>query len=299
MAHDAVDLVARVVRAGPRLRGQGRLAHVLFEHGARTGSWDVAMRGGYRMVVPRSSRQGWSAAFTGCYDEDTFELARHYVRPGSTVLDVGASLGFWTMMLARRTDAALVVAFEPLAGNRAVIERNVASNGLGDRVRVEPYGLGEEATELTAVAEAGGVGNAGVLGADAPEHADLPERVTMQLRPLDAMAPLEAPCSFVKIDVEGFELPALRGAERFVATHRPTILGEFSTIWSTERGDSDTAVEEWAEAHAYDVCEVRSTRRGWLRPSASELGSFTSGPERSGSDLLLVPSERSDAGEGT
>jgi hypothetical protein len=44
---------------------------------------------------------------------------------------------------------------------------------------------------------------------------------------------------------------------------------------------------------------VRSTRRGWLRPSASELGSFTSGPERSGSDLLLVPSERSDAGEGT
>jgi FkbM family methyltransferase len=284
---DALDVVAAAVRALPPVRGRGRLGHVLFERSSRRGTWHVRMHGGYQVVIPRASRQGWAAAFTGRYDEEKLAVARDHVTPGSTVLDVGASLGFWTMMLAVRTSAGHVIAYEPVPGSRGVLERNVAMNDVGDRVRVEPYGLGERAEELVAITEAGGAGNAAVVtGAD---HADLPDRVTIAVRTLDSMGPTPSRCSFMKIDVEGYELAVLRGAEGFVAEHRPVILGEFSPHWSTERGYSSDAIETWASDHRYGVFELRSVsgRLGSSRRVALEP--IAHGRQRSGADLLLVP----------
>jgi FkbM family methyltransferase len=285
---DALDVVAASVRALPPLRGKGRLAHLAFERGAREGSWDVPMHGGYRMVVPRASRQGWAAAFTGRYDEDKFQLALDYVEPGTTVLDVGASLGFWTLMLARRTPAGHVVAYEPLPGNCEVLEHNLALNGLGPRVTVEPVGLGDRDEELAVAAEQGGAGNAAVVSPESAEHADLPDRVTVRVRTLDSMPPTTR-CSFVKIDIEGYELAALAGAERFVADHRPAILGEFSTLWSLERGLPADGAQAWARDHDYDVFELHPMRGRWSTAQRSALRSLGPGERRSGEDLLLVP----------
>src|SRR5579862_205589 len=140
------------------------------------------MRGGYRMVVPRASRQGWAAAFTGRYDDDRLNVVRANVVPGSTVLDVGASLGFWTLLLAMRTDAGQVVAYEPLPGNLAVLEANVDRNRLRARVRVEPVGLGARDEEVVVATEAGGAGNGAIVADRGGSHDDLPDRVPIRLR---------------------------------------------------------------------------------------------------------------------
>lgn len=53
---------------------------------------------------------------------------------GKTVIDVGANQGFFTLYAASR--GARVFSFEPMSENVAVLRRNVASNGLGDKVTV-------------------------------------------------------------------------------------------------------------------------------------------------------------------
>jgi FkbM family methyltransferase len=286
---DALDVVAASVRTLPALRGKGRLAQLLFDRGPRSGSWDVPMHGGYRMVVPRASRQGWAAAFTGRYDEDKFRLALDHVVPETTVLDVGASLGFWTLMLARRTRAGHVVAYEPLPHNLEVLEANLLRNAMAHRVTVEPWGLGDRDAQLDVATEKGGVGNAAVVTEGASDHGDLPDRVTIRVRTLDSMPPVPSRCSFVKIDIEGYELHALAGAQRFLDEHRPVILGEFSTLWSEERGLPADGAEAWATEHGYDVFELHSTRARWSATQRSEPRGLGPGQRRSGGDLLLVP----------
>jgi FkbM family methyltransferase len=286
---DALDVVAATVRSLPELRGKGRLAQLLFARTKHVGSWDVPMHGGYRMVVPRASRQGWAAAFTGRYDEDKFDVALRHVVPDTTVLDIGASLGFWTLMLARRSRAAHVIAYEPLPRNREVIEQNLALNALSHRVAVEPWGLSDRDAELTVTAEPGGAGNAAVTTEDSAEHTDLPDRLSISVRTLDSMPPTPSRCSFVKIDVEGYELFVLRGAERFVDEHRPVILGEFSALWSRERGLVPDAAERWAAAHDYGVFELHSSRAARTGVTHCELRTLELGRGRSGDDLLLVP----------
>jgi hypothetical protein len=93
----------------------------------------------------------------------------------------------------------------------------------------------------------------------------------------------------VKIDIEGFELSALRGAERFISEHRPVILGEFSTIWSKERGLPADAAQIWARDHDYATLELRESRARWIAVQRCELRAMRTGQRRWGSDLLLVP----------
>ena len=283
---DLYELTARFARALPDLRGKGRIAQWLGDRGV-AGTWDIPMRGGYRMLVPRSSHQTWLSAFTGTYDEDCFQIALEFIEPGSIVVDVGASLGFWTVQLAARSNAALILAFEPVEANRRIIACNLAVNELASRARVEHYGLGAARRHFPAYIEKGGVGNAGVgyvVGFDC---------TTIEVRPLDSVK-FAGKCSFVKMDVEGYEMDVLAGGETFVAKHRPVIFGEFSMHNWPERCIPPDAVERWAETHDYGVTEIQRQRPRWFAPSRSTAEARDEGERRSDGYVLLRPLRRCD-----
>ncbi len=59
-------------------------------------------------------------------------IARH-VRPGMTCLDVGANVGFYTLLFSSLCgDSGKVVAFEPHAGNCAILRRHLEPNSCGN-----------------------------------------------------------------------------------------------------------------------------------------------------------------------
>lgn len=146
------------------------------------------------------------------------------VRRGSTVIDVGANLGYYTLLLADLTGAeGRVLAFEPNPELAERTRRSVEMNGYAPFTAVHHCALGSEeghvAMEVMAHQPGGGRVHAldGTIGPDA-----------VPLRRLDSF-PDALNAEFIKIDVEGFEQQVWRGMTGILAGGQPlTIFMEFT-----------------------------------------------------------------------
>jgi FkbM family methyltransferase len=200
--------------------------------GLQPGTWAGRMKNGTRLELPTQSLMTWHVAFAGAYDLPFVREACRFVEPDSIVLDVGASLGLWTVQLAAYGE---VWAFEPNPANIPWIRRNLELNGLSKRVRVCNFGLGDEAANATLVGTEYGVGNGLIAITDRPST-DKHPRVAVSLKPLDDVE-LPSRVSLIKVDVEGFEVAFLRGARETIERDRPVIFGEFAKGWIERRGE--------------------------------------------------------------
>jgi len=163
----------------------------------------------------------------GRFERAELAFACRAVAPGQVAVDCGAHIGLFALHMARQAGpGGHVHAFEPFPGNAELLELSVAENRFVDRVSVERAAVGEAAgtAEINFATHTFNSGGAFLLTAGAeslPGHARLAVRVVA----LDSY-PLRRPVSFIKLDIEGAELLALRGAERLLAEDRPALLCE-------------------------------------------------------------------------
>ena len=159
------------------------------------------------------------------WDQQVIEWVCRTIPRGSTCLDIGANVGFWTIPLAlaqRRLGGGRVLAFEPTPATLEILRANLRLNELAaTEVAVQSYALGAEkgTAELACfdgVHQSCGwntLGDPKRLGPEARKFT-----VTqVPMRPLDEVwreigSPVVA---FVKIDVEGFEAHVIRGGRNF------------------------------------------------------------------------------------
>lgn len=287
----------------PGLRGRQVIARRWYFRSGRqlVSDWDLPM-GEFTVRLPGDSLQTWTVAFCSAYGTQPVAALLGYIVPGSLVLDIGASLGLVTVQLAAaaRERGAQVVAYEPVPRNTTYLLSNVARNGLGDVVTLRAIALGREEGTIDMRVEGSGAGNALVVvdRADGRPPAPTAASVSVPLRRLDDdLATRERPCSAIKIDVEGFEMDLLAGAESVISSDRPAIYAEFSRAWMRRRGVAIPSVWEWAAAHDYDVFHFPLTRsRPWEEASfgAPERTLDTTVP----GELLLLPRGRDAGGDG-
>ncbi|HEV7584636.1 MAG TPA: FkbM family methyltransferase [Solirubrobacteraceae bacterium] len=226
-------------------------------NGRIEGTWQGTLRDGTRLELPRQSLMTWAVAFEGEYDRGPIELTAGFIQPGTLALDVGASLGLWTVQLARvaASQGAQVWAFEPNLANTVWIRRNVELNELENTVTVREVGLGDATETMTLVSAEYGVGNGAIAVGDkeaTPKH----PRMSISVQRLDDIE-LPVPVSFVKIDTEGYEAAFLRGASELIKRDRPVIFGEFSTGWLKRRGENLRAELAGLD---YDVQALKRTK---------------------------------------
>jgi FkbM family methyltransferase len=127
-------------------------------------------------------------------------------------LDIGANSGFYSILLTDRSLVPEALAFEPDPGTRELLHTNITLNGLGGKIRVLPYALGEAkgSATLTQSSEIN-------RGESWIEHTEMPagaDTVTVEVRRLDDEFALKGETLLAKIDVEGYEFHTLRGMER-------------------------------------------------------------------------------------
>lgn len=143
---------------------------------------------------------------------------RRFLRKDALALDIGANVGLYTREMAKRAGA--VMAFEPHPECARHLRRVVPAN-----VTVVECAISDHEGVATLYSPVvGGTEHHGLARLSADGEPGRGYAVT--LRPLDAIELPRMPISFVKIDVEGHELPGLRGARDTLARHRPALMVE-------------------------------------------------------------------------
>jgi FkbM family methyltransferase len=172
--------------------------------------------------------------------------------PGDVVYDIGANIGWYTLLAARRVGpAGRVLAFEPSLANARYVQRNAASNGLAN-VTVVPAAVTDRDGWATFLDNGSLEGRLEKDDDDAQaarraargrkSHGTLPVPVLA----LDTWiaATGQAPPSVVKIDVEGAEIGALRGMGETLRSAGPTLVIELHA--------TRTAVADLLDEAGYD-----------------------------------------------
>lgn len=179
------------------------------------------------LFVPLDPQDPSVSAFIA---DDNFEphvtaVLRQLCKPGWTVVDVGANLGYHTLHLSSLVGrSGSVIAVEANPENCHLIDIGVKANHLSN-VRIVPCGLSKEPGWSYFSPHIGT--NGGLLGATSATS--LLEVATMV--PLLRMDDIVSSCSrvdLIKVDVEGAEGLVLAGATETITHHRPFIVSEFS-----------------------------------------------------------------------
>jgi FkbM family methyltransferase len=164
----------------------------------------------------------------GVWEPNYTEVFTRLIRPGDTVLDLGAHLGVYALLGAAATGpTGRLHAFEPNARFASLLARSLAVNGFGGFAQVHQVAVGAAAgeTELRYSWEWGGGGHLAV--GPRPSNVDAqPCRIVA----LDEMFPDPAfTVDVIKMDVEGTETFALRGMRGLLGrSPRARIMFEFA-----------------------------------------------------------------------
>jgi FkbM family methyltransferase len=167
-------------------------------------------------------------------------LAR-YLKPGDVFYDIGANVGFFSLLAARCVGPqGMVYSFEPVNENTAAIRRNAKLNGL-ENLSVFEVALAEKSGsgELFLTKWDGGSS----LSAATIPAAEPIEQRTVRVAALDDLIATEGlrPPTLVKIDVEGAEQGVIRGMLKTVARFKPVVLYE------VDDGDKTSLERRWAD----------------------------------------------------
>ncbi|MBL8211529.1 MAG: FkbM family methyltransferase [Bryobacterales bacterium] len=175
------------------------------------------------------------------YSEGTWEPAetafvKAFLRPGMTVVDIGANLGYFTTLFASLVTATgKVIAFEPNPPNYGLLRTNIANNGLTHAIPLN-LALGHEPGEAVLYAFDDNLGNLSLYAQREPSQA-----TTVKVEPLDAvLAGMgNPPVDFIKIDIQGYEPYAFQGmTETLRRSPKLTILAEFWP-WGIQASGAD------------------------------------------------------------
>ena len=155
-------------------------------------------------------------------------LIRDLVAPGTTAIDVGASIGIYSNEMARFAGKVMafeanpeVAAFTARVAPRNVEVVNVALSSMRGRASLKiPLNASGRAIDELATIEAGN-----------PLHAGAVASAHVHMKRLDDFAITN--CSFIKIDVEGHEEAVLDGASALIAAQRPVLMVELNEEFNT------------------------------------------------------------------
>jgi FkbM family methyltransferase len=191
-------------------------------------------------IIDEARGRGWQDAFL-----------RSVLAPGDTFLDVGANGGGMTALacgIVQRPGA--VFAVEPQPHLAALVRQTLDLNAAGGRVFETAAGERSGAATLMVPVRRSGSATLSCNGAG--------HRIEVSVTRLDELVAEmgERHVTLLKIDVEGHELGALKGAEQLLARQRPTILFELNVASLLAAGQSPAELLAWLEQRGYAFAEA-------------------------------------------
>ena len=164
------------------------------------------------------------------WENETREIAP-YVKPGHSIVDVGANLGFMSGIFSKLTGSAgHIYSFEPSPATYAKLQETVRANHYSNVITYN-VGCGTEESTMTLFCPSSS-GNATLLPGENLKRSPLKEQSVRIVRLDDFLSPVLDRLDFLKIDTEGFEPQVLGGAIGLLKRFKPVIYIELGSLYS-------------------------------------------------------------------
>jgi FkbM family methyltransferase len=180
---------------------------------------------GYKILLNlKTEKSRW----LGTYEPELAGAVREILQPNMIVYDVGANIGYVSLLLAHAVrPQGRVFAFEALPANAERIRRNVALNALDARITLVPQAVADQSGTLTFFVHAS-AGMGKLAGSAGRTDARYQAEIKVPAISLDEFVyQLGNPApDAIKMDIEGGEVLALPGMKRLLAEAHPILLLE-------------------------------------------------------------------------
>jgi FkbM family methyltransferase len=182
------------------------------------------------------------------YEASYVRLLREIVAPGDTVYDIGANIGFYSLLFSRWVgEKGCVVVFEPDPSNLLFLQSNLEINqcrnvmvrktALGGRSGISDFSL-DQITGCT-----GRLGRGPTYGQTNLGDGRI-SLLQVQVESIDELGKSGLPSPrIMKLDIEGGEADVLYGAAATLKTYRPIVISELSRWGCSSNNEAPTVLE--------------------------------------------------------
>jgi len=197
-----------------------------------------------------------SIYYKGCFEPMVTSTMGKFVKPGMTVLDIGANIGCHTLRYAKLVGRnGKVIAFEPMPWAVSKIKRNIQLNDF-DNIVLEKMALSDvSAKRSVCFRSSWTLDNGSAPDSEVGEEVDfvtLDEYVDRnKLSKID----------FIKLDVDGYEYKVARGGMNSIAKFKPVMIIELGKYTLRECGDSLEDLIDLLSSVGYSFYSEKDLRR--------------------------------------
>ncbi|MGH2707123.1 MAG: FkbM family methyltransferase [Actinomycetota bacterium] len=219
----------------------------------------------------------------GSWEPDEASILRALLTPGMTFVDIGAHVGYFTLLGARAVaPTGRVFAIEPEPRNYGFLRKNVRLNGIRNVRAIRAAAWSRSGRTVLSVSEENS-------GDHRAFQRGLQPAISVRRLALDHVLPTELPLHVVKSDLQGTDHMALRGMEKAIQRSHPVMLVEFWPPGIQEFGDDPVEVVRFYWGLGYKIQALESGQR---RACASEQNTLEAAAAEGGfCTLILLPDD--------
>jgi FkbM family methyltransferase len=201
------------------------------------------------------------------YEPEVCQLLRSLLRTGDNFVDVGAHVGYFTILASELVGSGKVVAFEPEESNYDSLMVNIEENGYQNTTAFQAC-VGDRDGEVDLILNLDNDGGHSIF--DPRTHPfNTRTKKSEQIKQTVPIVKLDTVIGFVpkaiKIDVEGCEMMVLQGAKEILMKHSPVIIMEINTYSLGEAGTSPGEMQDFLESFGYIGFTLSNGERVELR----------------------------------
>jgi FkbM family methyltransferase len=252
------------------------------EHRGRTISGDLA---GKRFAFEMEFDPGFEADARlldflqkgKLYEPEVTAVFGRVLRQGDTVIDVGANVGWFTLLAASLVGPdGSVVACEPGPDNKAKLRANINASGFTTRVHLVSQPISDRTETVEFHLNADGSGGHALwdpgLWQDNEKSRKAPQSIRVNSTSLDELLVPSREIRLIKIDAEGVEQRVLQGARAIITSHRPPyIVAEVHPFALAQFGHSQESLRQLMTGYGYETFLIAADMPPVMVPAGARI----------------------------
>lgn len=244
---------------------------------------DFAIIGEHKMYLDKGDFLGLS--INGVYEEFETKLVKKIIKKGDTVLDLGANIGYYTLIFAKLVGAyGKVFAFEPEPNNFALLKKNIETNGYTNVILVQKA-VSNKSGKIKLYLADKNLGDHRIF-----DSQDTRKSIEVDVITLDEyFSDPSITINFIKMDVQGVEALVMKGTSLLLQrTNDLTMMVEFAPYLMKRAGTVPKEYLKLLLENGFKIFHINAKNHQILPADLSKLVSTYTPEKPVYTDLLCI-----------